>query len=257
MMVNRRQIQEIPGALRITLEKARAEFGEVARKVRWGDGPIFVCGAGNCADLGLAAGYALETFVGWPVVARPVEVFQTYALPLLRTRSVLLMISAQGEWPEAQELASVAHQRGCILLSLANTAESPLVKLADHAFLTSTEGDADSPAVTVCLHASLNLFAFEVARVLKRPEPQWESLDDELGQLPEKLEWVFTQLSAVVRSMAAEVARSSPAAHRGWRVLSLSCLARGAAHGIALKPSRERCGSHGISECGRRFRPQG
>ena len=101
-MTNRQQIQEMPGALRLTLEKARAEYGAVVRKVRWGDGPVLICGAGDCAALSQAANYAFETFPGWPVVARPVEVFQTYARTLLKQRSVLIMISAAGEWPEAQ-----------------------------------------------------------------------------------------------------------------------------------------------------------
>ena len=94
-MTNRQQIQEIPGALRMTLDMARAEYGAVARKVRWGDGPIYVCGAGECAALGIAAGYALEYFLGLPVVSRPVEVFQSYARSLLQPRSVLLMISTR------------------------------------------------------------------------------------------------------------------------------------------------------------------
>ena len=33
-MGNRQQIQEIPGALRMTLEKAHAEYGAIVRKVR-------------------------------------------------------------------------------------------------------------------------------------------------------------------------------------------------------------------------------
>jgi DNA-binding MurR/RpiR family transcriptional regulator len=205
-MVNRQQIQQIPGVLRTTVEKAHAEYGKEARKVRWGDGPIYVCGAGDCAALGLAARFALETFAGWPVVAHPVEVFKSYALPLLQPRSVLLMISAQGECPEAQDLARIAQQRGCILVILANTAESPLVKSADHVFFVPTEGDAQSPIVTVSIHAALNVLAFEAARALKRPEPQWESLGMEFNELPGKLEWVFTQLTSVVRSLAAELA---------------------------------------------------
>ncbi len=63
-MGNRQQIQEIPGALRMTLEKAHAEYGAVVRKVRWGDGPVYVCGAGDSAALGVAASYALEYFLG-------------------------------------------------------------------------------------------------------------------------------------------------------------------------------------------------
>jgi glucosamine--fructose-6-phosphate aminotransferase (isomerizing) len=233
-MGNRQQIQEIPGALRMTLEKAHAEYGAIVRKVRWGDGPIYVCGAGDCAGLGLAAGYAFETFPGWPVVARPVEVFQSYGLSLLRPRSVLVMVSARGEWPEAQELAHSAQERGCTLVALVNTPDSPLAKLADHVFFTRVEVDAASPAVTVCTHAALNFLAFEAARILKRPEPQWGLVEKEFDQLPDKLEWVFTQLPSVVRSVAEEVARVPrlrivgggfchyPAWQAAWRMRSLS-----------------------------------
>jgi DNA-binding MurR/RpiR family transcriptional regulator len=206
-MTNRQQIQEIPGALRMTLEKAHAEFGGVIRKVRWGDGPIYVCGAGDCAALGLAARYALEYFLCVPVVARPVEVFQSYSRSLLVPRSVLVMISAQGECPEALELARDALERGCMLVALANTPDSPLVKLADHVFLTAAEGDAESPSAMVSLHAAVNFLAFEAMRVLKKPKTWWELVQKDFDQLPEKLDWVFTQLSEVVRSVAAEVAR--------------------------------------------------
>src|SRR5579862_6358491 len=119
-MTNRQQIQEIPGALRVTLEKARAEFGAVVRKVRWGVGPVLVCGAGDCAGLNIAASYAFETFPGWPVVARPAEVLQTYGLALLKQHSVLLVISAAAEPPEAQELVEMAKKRGCTVVALTN-----------------------------------------------------------------------------------------------------------------------------------------
>lgn len=62
-MTIRRQIQEIPGALRKTLEIARTEYGAVARKIRWGDGPVLICGEGECADL---AGTACSTLNHFP-----------------------------------------------------------------------------------------------------------------------------------------------------------------------------------------------
>ena len=206
-MTTRQQIQEIPGALRSTFEKARAEFGKVVKKVRWGDGPVLVCGEGNCAGLGHAATYAFESFAGWPVIARPSEVFQTYALPLLKQRSVLIVISAAGEAPEVQELVETAKRRGSVIVALTNVPESTLAKSADHLLLTHAEGAPDSPAVTACLHAALNFLAFEAARLLKRPEPQWVQVAEEFAQLPEKIEWLFTQLPAMIRSMAVEVAK--------------------------------------------------
>jgi DNA-binding MurR/RpiR family transcriptional regulator len=206
-MVNRQSIQEISSALRLTLESARAEYGGVVRKVRWGEGPVYVCGAGECAALGVAAGYAFESFLGWPVVARPVEVFRDYALSLLRSRSVLVMVFTPGEWPEAQELARTAHRQGCALVGLTNAPESSLAKIMDQIFLARSEGSAESPAVVVGMHAALNYLAFQAARVLKRPEPHWVSLESELEHLPEQVDWAFTQLSALVCSTAKELAR--------------------------------------------------
>jgi DNA-binding MurR/RpiR family transcriptional regulator len=56
------------------------------------------------------------------------------------------------------------------------------------------------------MHAALNFLAFEAMRVLKRPMPWWEQAEKEFAQLPDKLEWVFTQLPSLARSVAAEMA---------------------------------------------------
>jgi len=208
-MGNRQQIQAVPGVLRITLEKGRAEFGPTVRKIRWGEVPILVCPAPEYAGLGAAAGYAFATFVGWPVATHPAELFQTYALPLLRSRSVMIMISGAEEWPAGQELARAVQKRDCTLVVLTNHPGSPLAKSADHVFVARADGDPESPAVAVSIHAALNFLAFEAARVLKHPEPQWDLLEKEFAQLGEKLDWMFMQFGEAVRSVAAEVARLS------------------------------------------------
>ena len=203
----RQQIHEIPATLSAALEKARAEYGAALHMIRWGDGPVYVCGAGDSAALGLAAGYAFESFVGLPVVARPVEFFQTYGLSLLQRRSVLIMITGPGEWPEAQELARSAQERGCTTIAFTNAPESPLLKLANHVFLVRAEGEAESPAAAVCMHAALNFLAFEALRVLRKPNPGWDLVGKDFDQLSERLDWVFTQLPSVVRTLAAELAQ--------------------------------------------------
>jgi glucosamine--fructose-6-phosphate aminotransferase (isomerizing) len=204
-MGSRQQIQDIPNALRATLEKARTEYAAAVRQVRWGDGPVYVSGTGICAALGMAASYAFEALPGWPVVARPVEVFETSARSLLRPRSVLVMIAAPGEWPEALELLRVARKHGSTLVVLTNSPDSPLANTADQVLLIRAEGEADLPAVTVCLHAALNFLALAAARLLKRHEPQWESLERDFERLPDQIDWVLTQLPVAVRSMAAEL----------------------------------------------------
>ena len=165
--------------------------------------------------------------LGWPVVARPVEVFETYSLSLLRPRSVLVMISTAEETPEASRLAKLAHQRGCTLLLVTNAPESPLAKIADHVFMVRAEGDVDVPAVTVCLHAALNYLVFVVARLVKRHEGQGDSLAREFEQLPTHLDWVLTQLSQSRRVRWPRKSSCIPAsAGGGGRLLSIPGLAR-------------------------------
>jgi len=231
-MGNRQQIQQIPSSLRVTLEKARGEYANTVRKVRWGEGPLFVCGAGNCSALGMAASYPFEMFVGWPVVTRPAAVWQNYSLALLHPRSILLVVAGQGESPEVQELIQSAHERRCTVLALTNNPEGTLAKLADHVFLCHAEGDAESPGMAVGMYAALNFLAFEVMRVLKKPRPFWEQLAREFDELPEKMDWVFTQLVGTLRSVGAEAARvprlgiigggffEYPAKHAAWRMRS-------------------------------------
>ena len=208
-VAKRQQIQEIFGALRTTLERVRKECSDVVRRVRWGEGPVYFCGQGPCFGLGIAAGYAFESLLGWPVVSHPAEVFRNYGLSLFRPRSVLLIVSSSGDSLEVQELVHAAHERGSTVVVLCNAPGSAFAKGADHVLVTCADGDADTPAVAVCLYSALNFLALEVARVLKRPDPKVASLADEFVQLPDKLEWVFMQHSAVVRSAAMEVSNVS------------------------------------------------
>jgi DNA-binding MurR/RpiR family transcriptional regulator len=141
---------------------------------------------------------------------------------------VLLMIAGPGESPEVQNLALTAQERGCATIAFSNAPESPLVKLANHVFLVRAEGDAESPAAAVCMHAALNFLAFEARRVLRKPQPGWELVEKDFDRLPERLDWVFTQLPSVVRAVASELAH----------VPRLSIVAAGFSHYPAWQAAR-------------------
>ncbi len=209
-MASRQQIQEIPEALRSALEKARAEYGRLTRRIGWGDGPILVCGAGECSGLAVAAECAFESHLALPVVARSAEYFLNYGLDLFRPRSVLTMISTAAEPPVAQELAAAARERGCVLVVMTNAPESAPAISADHVFTVHCGADANSSTAAVCLHAAINFLSFETLRALKKPQPWWDATAKEFEQLPDKLEWAFTQLAPGVHSVAAELT-STPA----------------------------------------------
>jgi glucosamine 6-phosphate synthetase-like amidotransferase/phosphosugar isomerase protein len=92
---------------------------------------------------------------------------------------------------------------------LTNVPDSSLAKAADQVVLVRAEGDSDVPAVNVCLHAALNYLALTAGRVLKRHDPSWESLGQEIFELPGRIEWTYTQFPALIGSLAAELTRAS------------------------------------------------
>jgi glucosamine--fructose-6-phosphate aminotransferase (isomerizing) len=204
-METRQEIQDIPRALAATLEKGRPEFEALVRRTRWGEGPLYICGGGASGLISLTGVYAFESLLGWPVVARPATVFQNYSLPVLRPRSVLLVISPSDEAPEVLELARTARSRGANVLALTNEPQGPLAQIAEGVFLARS-GEAASPATTVvCQHAALSYLALVAARVLKRPSAHMAALQEEFEKLPQHVEWALAQLPAAVRSLASEL----------------------------------------------------
>jgi len=201
----KQQIQDIPQALRDTLEKGRSEYEALVRRTRWGEGPIYICGCGASIPISLGGAYAFEWLLGWPVVARAVTVFENYSMSLLRPRSVLLIVSASGEAPEAVELARTARSRGAISLALTGNPGSPLAQVSDGIFW-AWPGESENAAPTVvCQHAALTYIALVAARTLKRPNPQWDPMEEEFEKLPRHVEWTLTQLSDAVRALASEL----------------------------------------------------
>lgn len=204
-MEPKRQILDIPRALRDTLEKGRPEYEALIRQTRWGEGPIYLCSCGAAAPASLAGAYAFEFLLGWPAVARSATVFESYSLGVLRPRAVVLVISASGEAPEALELARQARSHGATVLALTGNSCSPLTQVVDGVFLTRGEAAGDAPATSVCQHAALAYIALVAAKTLKRPTPQLKSIEEEFGELPRQVEWALTQLPDAIRSLASEL----------------------------------------------------
>jgi len=236
-MLSRQAIYDIPSALRATLGSAPAECQALVRSVRWGEGPLYIGGIGPASTLGLAAGYAFETFLSLPVVALPLGVLQNYTPSLARPRSVLLMISLGEGTPELHELAQVLRRRSSTLILLTNSPETPLAKLADQVLLVRAQGEGEVPGILVCMHAALNLLAVVAAGILKPPAPQQAALEREFEGLADQLDWVLSQHAAGVRSLAAELLRQErlsvvgggffhiPALHTARRLQRLAGLA--------------------------------
>jgi glucosamine--fructose-6-phosphate aminotransferase (isomerizing) len=204
-MDTRATILEIPRLLRETLEKCVNQYETLIRQVRWGEAPIYICGCGASWPVGMAGAYLFEWLAGWPALARSAEVFEAYTVFTVRPRSVLLVISASGEDPEALQTVRQARSRGAVPLALTRHPDGALARACEGVFLTRDEGAEDSAAAAVCQLAALSSIALIAARVLKHSSAGLELLEDELKRLPGQLEWSFAQLSDALRSLAQEL----------------------------------------------------
>lgn len=213
-MHGRPEIQDIPRALRHTLEKAKSEYAGLIRQTRWGEGPIYICPCGGSTCVSLVGAYAFESLLGWPVVARTASVFQNYSSSVLQPRSILLVISASGEAPEALDLARLSRARGATLLALTNNPESELAKTAQGVILTRAEPAEDSPAIAATQHVALTYLAWVAAQTLKRPTAALAALEEEFEKLPGQAEWAFVHLAGAIRALAADLKSQT----RSWIV---------------------------------------
>ena len=204
-MDTRAKILEIPRLLRETLDKGLRDYEALIRRLRWGDAPIYICACGPSSPVGEAGAYLFEWVAGQPALARSAKVFEAYTVHTLRPRSVLLAISASGDDPDGLEVVRLARARGALPLAVTRSADGPLAKACEGAFLTRDEGAEDSAATAVCQLAALSSMAMIAARLLKHSVAGLELIEDELKRLPEQLEWSFTQLSDALRSLGQEL----------------------------------------------------
>jgi len=202
----RRDLLELPRALRETLDKGGPEFDKLVRQTRWGDGPVYVIGSRTAYGGAMTAGLAIEVLVGLPAVVRAPAEFQTYALPAMRPRSILLALEPAGDCAETLEAVHAAKSRGARVLVLASDAQGELAKLADVLFMSHTgEARPGSRSAEVCRHVAACLLGLSVARALKRPSDSLRDIEEEFPKLPEHVEWAFSQLSDAVRALAAQL----------------------------------------------------
>lgn len=201
----RQEILGLPRALEETLVMGRIEYEALVRRTRWGEGPIFVVGSGPAYLVALTAVCGFEALLGWPVVARPTPVFGAYCLELLRPRSVVLAVAGPEDAEETLDVLRAARARGAVVLAVTSDAASPLAQAAEGVFLArSGESSGSGVKALVVGAAAVALVSLVAASVLKRPHPRLDELEEEFVKLPGHVEWVLTQMTEAVRSLASE-----------------------------------------------------
>lgn len=223
------QVLSGPRCLRETMEKGRPEFEAIVRRVRWGDGPLFVVGSGPSYFAALTCVYAFEGLVGFPVIARRAADFEAYAASVLRPRSVVLALSNSGETTATLDAARAARARGAVVLAMTNNPASTLAQAADLVFnLRAGETTETLLSTNLCQQAATGFLALVAAQVLKRHHHHLEVLEDEFAKLPGHVERIQTHLQDAVQAIAAELKN----------LALLSIVGGGFYHPIALQAAR-------------------
>jgi len=203
----RQEILNAPESLRETLEKGRPEYEAVVRATRWTARPLYLVGRGASYIAALAGGLAFESLLGLPVIVRRALDFRAYSASALDARSVLLAVSQSGESRDVLECARAGRRRSATVLALTSSPTTSLAKLADRVLVVRA-GEEPEPRVrtVLCQHAALSAVALLAARLLKPPDPQIASVEEELLSLPGGIERTLTQFRDALRSLAAELA---------------------------------------------------
>lgn len=199
-MSGKQDLANLPRTLSDTLEKDRPEYEALLRRTRWGEGPVYVLGAGTSWYATLSGAYSFEVLAGWPVVARSPRAFAAYSLTLLKPSAVVVAISSAGETRCLVEVARAATARGASLLALTSKPESALAKLAGGVFRLRTDAEG-SPAM-VCEQAVMSYLGLLAARIFRKHQPQFDLLEQEFRDLPERMEWALAQMPDAIRSLA-------------------------------------------------------
>lgn len=228
----RKEIHEIPAALRETLERGRPEYERLIRQTRWGELPIFFLAAGEREAVALSGALACESLLNWSAVVRAPQDFYAYCLPMLRPRSVVWCVSAGKGSPEMPAVVKAVRARGATALALADNPEDPLISECDGAFRVWPGEEAQKGICsTICQMAAANFIKLLLARSHKRAQPHFQTLEEEFVKMPEHLSWVFTQFPQALDSLASELtARTEVTLLAGGAYYPAAALAAGFLH---------------------------
>ena len=203
----RKELLEIPDALRQLSEEGLPLYDALIRRINWGERPVYLLGDGAAYPAALSGAWAFESFLGMPVIVERPGVFSAYTSRTLARRSLVIVVAGPEATEEALAAAQKARSRGAIVWAMTPDLAGELAGLA-HATLNDYSGDsaADGPRAICCRHAALVFLAMAAARVIKSPARIPESREEELEKLPHHVEWVLNQISDAARALAKEIA---------------------------------------------------
>jgi glucosamine 6-phosphate synthetase-like amidotransferase/phosphosugar isomerase protein len=222
----RKELQEIPDALRQMNEKGRQQYEGLIRRASWGEKPVFMLAGGSAYPAALTGAWAFQSLLGTPAVAARAGNFSAYTCHAVGARSLVIAVGGGDDMTQAVKKAK---SRGAMVWAAGGNPDGPLAQIAD-AVVDCFQGDSadEGTRCNFCRHAAMVFLALAAAKVLKAPAVTLSSQEEELESLPRHVEWVLNQISDAAKAFAKE-----------FRALTeLQIIGGGAFYPIALQAAR-------------------
>jgi DNA-binding MurR/RpiR family transcriptional regulator len=225
----RKELLEIPDALRQMWKEGRPLYDALIRRVNWSERPVFILGNGPAYPAALSGAWAFESLLGMPVVVQRPGVFNAYTSRALAVRSLVIVLDGPEACEETLAAAKKARGRGAIVWAMTPTPTGELAALADAtANDYSGESAGEGPRSIFCRHAGMIFLAVAAARVLQSPGRMPGVQEEELEKLARHAEWVLNQIPDAASALAKEIAP----------LPELCVTGGGAFHPVALEAAR-------------------
>lgn len=161
---------------------------------------IVIVGCGTSWHAGLLAEYIIEELCRINVEVEYASEFR-YRNPIITDKDFIIAISQSGETADTLVALEKAKGKGATIFGVVNVVGSSIARLADAGMYTHAGpeiGVASTKAFTAQVVA-LILFALKVARYRGTiTNERYERLVDQLGEVPNMVEWIFaTQLDKI------------------------------------------------------------
>ena len=197
-----KEIHEIPQTIRSAmLGRIKADAGivklggleEVRGQLDYID-RIVVLACGTSYYAGLVGEYLIEEIAGIPVEVQQSSEFRYRSEPLTRSTAVLV-VSQSGETADTIAALKKIKDSGILTLGIVNAPGSTLARMTD-AGVYCHAGPEKAVASSKAFVAQVTVFTL-IALHLGRNYEHFKSLSHELEELPQKIEQIFAQESAI------------------------------------------------------------
>lgn len=171
------EIDETPGAIRVTLTESRPSARKAAEAIReLAPRRIFVIGNGTSLYTSLAATYTARLLAGPNdplVLAFPAGDFR-YFTPAIRPDDVIVGMSASGEFRDVLSVFERLEGK-CLRVGITHVPGSSLTRLADH-ILFSAGGPSQVPVMTKTYASTLTALQLLLLEIFNAPALYFDDL---------------------------------------------------------------------------------